>query len=65
MQDLIEDPNLCTEVHKFSKFIHGTCTLFPHETRVRRCHTALCDFASDFMTVVQMLGPITATREQD
>lgn len=28
LQELLESGYL-TEVHKFSKFIHGTCTLFP------------------------------------
>ena len=25
----LAESDRCTEVHKFSKFIHGTCTLFP------------------------------------
>jgi hypothetical protein len=33
--DLTEDGSMCTEVHKFSKFVHGTCTLFPTLVQVR------------------------------
>jgi hypothetical protein len=33
-QELLESGYL-TEVHKFSKFIHGTCTLFPELVQVR------------------------------
>ena len=35
VRELTENPNRCTEVHKFSKFIHGTCTLFPALVQVR------------------------------
>ena len=35
VSELTEDPDRCTEVHKFSKFIHGTCTLFPTLVQVR------------------------------
>jgi SPX domain protein involved in polyphosphate accumulation len=28
------DSGYLTEVHKFSKFIHGTCTLFPEMVQV-------------------------------
>lgn len=34
LQELLESGYL-TEVHKFSKFIHGTCTLFPEMVQVR------------------------------
>lgn len=33
VQDLISS-GMCTEVHKFSKFIHGTCTLMPDLVQV-------------------------------
>jgi SPX domain protein involved in polyphosphate accumulation len=34
-QELL-DSGYLTEVHKFSKFIHGSCTLFPEMVQVRR-----------------------------
>jgi hypothetical protein len=34
LQELLESGYL-TEVHKFSKFIHGSCTLFPEMVQVR------------------------------
>lgn len=37
--DLTEDGSMCTEVHKFSKFVHGTCTLFPTLVQV---HLSSC-----------------------
>lgn len=33
-QELL-DSGYLTEVHKFSKFIHGTCTLFPEMVQVK------------------------------
>lgn len=44
VRELTENPNRCTEVHKFSKFIHGTCTLFPALVQVRApcCRARVC-----------------------
>jgi SPX domain protein involved in polyphosphate accumulation len=35
VQELL-DSGYLTEVHKFSKFIHGTCTLMPEMVQVSR-----------------------------
>jgi SPX domain protein involved in polyphosphate accumulation len=35
LQELLESGYL-TEVHKFSKFIHGSCTLHPEMVQVSR-----------------------------
>jgi hypothetical protein len=50
VRELVDNPNRCTEVHKFSKFIHGTCTLFPGLVQVcSRVHLSKSLLVLDFL----------------
>jgi hypothetical protein len=41
VQELL-DSGYLTEVHKFSKFIHGTCTLMPEMVQVSLAGVCVC-----------------------